>query len=207
MGPGEVGGTLHRAPPSLADPPTPQGVVRVHLRGARDLRSKDRFMGGLVEGKSDPYAVLRVGTQVVTSRVIDDNLNPTWDEVYEVRYPPLHWGPPQTSWGCWGLQGPPCPPPTWLQLWGTQGHSQCPQPGCGGRSTPNTAELDRGTPVRSPAWLCLGGGVPPASPPTDPVPQFIVHEVPGQEMEVELFDKDPDQDDLLGRCGGAGPPG
>lgn len=40
------------------------------------------------------------------------------------------------------------------------------------------------------------------SPPTDTVPQFIVHEVPGQEMEVELFDKDPDQDDLLGRCGG-----
>ncbi|XP_055648368.1 LOW QUALITY PROTEIN: extended synaptotagmin-1-like [Falco peregrinus] len=69
--------------PGLADPPPLQGVVRVHLRGARDLRSKDRFMGGLVEGKSDPYAVLRVGTQVVTSRVIDDNLNPTWDEVYE----------------------------------------------------------------------------------------------------------------------------
>ncbi|XP_064330400.1 extended synaptotagmin-1 isoform X2 [Phalacrocorax carbo] len=91
--------------------PLPRGVVRVHLRGARDLRSKDRFMGGLVEGKSDPYAVLRVGTQVVTSRVIDDNLNPTWNEVYE----------------------------------------------------------------------------------------FIVHEVPGQEVEVELFDKDPDQDDLLGR--------
>nr|XP_005499216.1 extended synaptotagmin-1 [Columba livia] len=68
-------------------------------------------MGGLVGGKSDPYAVLRVGTQVVTSRVIDDNLNPTWDEVYE----------------------------------------------------------------------------------------FIVHEVPGQELEVELLDKDPDQDDLLGR--------
>ncbi|XP_014816053.1 PREDICTED: extended synaptotagmin-3-like [Calidris pugnax] len=41
-------------------------------------------MGGLVEGKSDPYAVLRVGTQVFTSRVIDNNLNPTWDEVYEV---------------------------------------------------------------------------------------------------------------------------
>ncbi|XP_071585525.1 extended synaptotagmin-1 isoform X1 [Heliangelus exortis] len=91
--------------------PLPRGVVRVHLLAARDLRSKDRFMGGLVKGKSDPYAVLRVGTQVVTSRVIDDNLNPVWDEVYE----------------------------------------------------------------------------------------FIVHEVPGQEMEVELFDKDPDQDDLLGR--------
>ncbi|XP_064354712.1 extended synaptotagmin-1 isoform X2 [Dromaius novaehollandiae] len=91
--------------------PLPRGVVRVHLRAARDLQSKDRFMRGLVEGKSDPYAVLRVGTQVVTSRVIDDNLNPVWDEVYE----------------------------------------------------------------------------------------FIVHEVPGQEIEVELFDKDPDQDDLLGR--------
>ncbi|KAM6364859.1 LOW QUALITY PROTEIN: extended synaptotagmin-1 [Pluvialis apricaria] len=91
--------------------PLPRGVVRVHLRAARDLRSKDRFMGGLVEGKSDPYAVLRVGTQLVTSRVVDNNLNPTWDEVYE----------------------------------------------------------------------------------------FIVHEVPGQELEVEVFDKDPDQDDLLGR--------
>ncbi|KAM6039082.1 LOW QUALITY PROTEIN: extended synaptotagmin-1 [Chlamydotis macqueenii] len=88
-----------------------RGVVRVHLRGARDLRSKDRFMGGLVRGKSDPYAVLRVGTQVATSRVVDNDLNPTWDEVYE----------------------------------------------------------------------------------------FIVHEVPGQEVEVEVFDKDPDQDDLLGR--------
>ncbi|OXB53648.1 hypothetical protein ASZ78_004036 [Callipepla squamata] len=91
--------------------PLPRGVVRVHLFGARELRSKDRFMGGLVEGKSDPYAVLRVGTQVANSRVVNSELNPTWNEVYE----------------------------------------------------------------------------------------FIVHEVPGQEIEVELFDKDPDQDDLLGR--------
>lgn len=35
----------------------------------------------------------------------------------------------------------------------------------------------------------------------EPLLQFIVHEVPGQEIEVELFDKDPDQDDLLGRWG------
>ncbi|NXX81924.1 ESYT1 protein, partial [Urocolius indicus] len=91
--------------------PLPRGVLRVHLRAARELRPKDRFMGGLVGGgKSDPYAVLRVGTQVATSRVIDNELNPNWDELYE----------------------------------------------------------------------------------------FIVHEVPGQEIEVELFDKDPDQDDLLG---------
>lgn len=123
VGPGEAGGTLHRAPLSLANPLTPQGVVRVHLRGARDLRSKDRFMGGLVEGKSDPYAVLRVGTQVVTSRVIDDNLNPTWDEVYEVRYPPLHRGPPPNQLGLLGAAGTPVSPPTWLQLWGAEGHS------------------------------------------------------------------------------------
>ena len=29
--------------------------------------------------------------------------------------------------------------------------------------------------------------------------QVIVHEVPGQELEVEVFDKDHDQDDFLGR--------
>lgn len=41
------------------------------------------------------------------------------------------------------------------------------------------------------------------SPPPTPSPcvacQVIVHEVPGQELEVEVFDKDPDQDDFLGR--------
>lgn len=31
------------------------------------------------------------------------------------------------------------------------------------------------------------------------VHQVIVHEVPGQELEVEVYDKDPDQDDFLGR--------
>lgn len=31
------------------------------------------------------------------------------------------------------------------------------------------------------------------------VHQVIVHEVPGQELEVEVYDKDPDKDDFLGR--------
>ncbi|XP_025914946.1 extended synaptotagmin-1-like [Apteryx rowi] len=96
--------------------PLPRGVVRVHLRGARDLQSKDRFMRGLVEGKSDPYAVLRVGTQVFTSRVIDDNLNPTWDEVYEVRPLP-------------SVAAPLGDPKPWGPPWGP---SWCPQPGCRG---------------------------------------------------------------------------
>lgn len=29
--------------------------------------------------------------------------------------------------------------------------------------------------------------------------QFIVYEVPGQDLEVDLYDEDPDRDDFLGR--------
>nr|AAC34394.1 unknown [Takifugu rubripes] len=93
--------------------PLPRGVVRIHLLEAEDLTAKDTVIKGLIDGKSDPYAVLRVGTQIFTSHHIDSNLNPQWREMYEV----------------------------------------------------------------------------------------IVHEVPGQELEVEVFDKDPDQDDFLGRSG------
>ncbi|XP_034028313.1 extended synaptotagmin-1 [Thalassophryne amazonica] len=91
--------------------PLPRGVVRIHLLEAEDLTAKDTVIKGLINGKSDPYAVLRVGTQIFTSHHVDSNLNPQWREMYEV----------------------------------------------------------------------------------------IVHEVPGQELEVEVFDKDPDQDDFLGR--------
>uniref|UniRef100_A0A674GV15 Extended synaptotagmin 1 n=1 Tax=Taeniopygia guttata TaxID=59729 RepID=A0A674GV15_TAEGU len=63
--------------------PLPRGVVRVALVAARALPSKDRFLGGLVAGHSDPYGVLRVGTQTATSRVIGDCGDPRWDEVYE----------------------------------------------------------------------------------------------------------------------------
>ncbi|XP_066441259.1 extended synaptotagmin-1 [Eleutherodactylus coqui] len=91
--------------------PLPRGIVRIYLIEARNLAPKDFQMGGILAGKSDPYAILRVGTQVFTSRVINENLHPVWKEMYEV----------------------------------------------------------------------------------------IVHEVPGQELEVELFDKDPDKDDFLGR--------
>uniref|UniRef100_A0A8B9HUJ1 Extended synaptotagmin-like protein 1a n=1 Tax=Astyanax mexicanus TaxID=7994 RepID=A0A8B9HUJ1_ASTMX len=91
--------------------PLPRGIVRIHLLEAENLAPKDNFMKGMIAGKSDPYAVLRVGTQAFTSHHVDNNLNPQWREMYEV----------------------------------------------------------------------------------------IVHEVPGQELEVEVFDKDPDQDDFLGR--------
>uniref|UniRef100_A0A8D3CGQ4 Extended synaptotagmin-like protein 1a n=1 Tax=Scophthalmus maximus TaxID=52904 RepID=A0A8D3CGQ4_SCOMX len=91
--------------------PLPRGVVRIHLLEAENLTAKDTVIKGIIDGKSDPYAILRVGTQIFTSHHVDSNLNPQWREMYEV----------------------------------------------------------------------------------------IVHEVPGQELEVEVFDKDPDQDDFLGR--------
>ncbi|XP_061923592.1 extended synaptotagmin-3 [Entelurus aequoreus] len=91
--------------------PLPRGVVRVHLLEARNLVAKDTYMFGMVKGKSDPYANLRVGDRSVKSKTVKENLNPTWNEVYE----------------------------------------------------------------------------------------FVVHEAPGQELEVELFDEDTDKDDFVGR--------
>ncbi|XP_028662411.1 extended synaptotagmin-3 [Erpetoichthys calabaricus] len=90
--------------------PLPHGVVRVHLEAAKDLVRKDTYLMGMVKGKSDPYAILRVGTQTHRSRTIKEELNPSWKEVYE----------------------------------------------------------------------------------------FVVHEAPGQDLDVELFDEDPDKDDFLG---------
>ncbi|XP_075958918.1 extended synaptotagmin-3 [Anarhichas minor] len=90
--------------------PLPRGVVRVHLLEARDLLAKDTFMMGLVKGKSDPYATLRVGNRHFKSKIVKENLHPKWNEVYE----------------------------------------------------------------------------------------FVVHEAPGQELEVELYDDDTDKDDFLG---------
>lgn len=61
--------------------------MRIHLLEAEDLTAKDTVIKGLIDGKSDPYAVLRVGTQIFTSHHVDSNLNPQWREMYEVRGP------------------------------------------------------------------------------------------------------------------------
>lgn len=61
-----------------------QGVVRIHLLEAENLTAKDTIIKGLIDGKSDPYAVLRVGTQMFTSHHVDNNLNPQWREMFEV---------------------------------------------------------------------------------------------------------------------------
>ncbi|XP_063159464.1 extended synaptotagmin-2 isoform X2 [Candoia aspera] len=90
--------------------PIPKGVLRIHFTEAQDLEGKDTYLKGLVKGKSDPYGIIRVGNQIFQSKVIKENLNPKWNEVYEA----------------------------------------------------------------------------------------LVYEHPGQDLEIELFDEDPDKDDFLG---------
>ncbi|NWV70080.1 ESYT3 protein, partial [Malurus elegans] len=89
--------------------PVPQGVIRVHLLEAENLVQKDNFLGA-IRGKSDPYALLRVGTMQHRSKTVSRDLNPIWNETFE----------------------------------------------------------------------------------------FVVHELPGQDLEVDLYDEDPDKDDFMG---------
>uniref|UniRef100_A0A3B3Y4H1 Uncharacterized protein n=1 Tax=Poecilia mexicana TaxID=48701 RepID=A0A3B3Y4H1_9TELE len=60
------------------------GVLRIHLLEAQNLVAKDNLMGGMVKGKSDPYVKINIGDIAFKSRVIKENLNPTWNEMYEV---------------------------------------------------------------------------------------------------------------------------
>lgn len=52
---------------------------------AQNLVAKDNLMGGMVKGKSDPYVKINVRDVCIKSHVIKENLNPTWNEMYEVR--------------------------------------------------------------------------------------------------------------------------
>lgn len=51
---------------------------------ALDLEGKDKFLGGLIKGKSDPYGVLQIGNQLFQSKTVKESLHPKWNEVYEV---------------------------------------------------------------------------------------------------------------------------
>ncbi|TSZ54736.1 Extended synaptotagmin-1 [Bagarius yarrelli] len=61
-----------------------EGVLRIHLLGGQNLIPKDNLMGGMVKGKSDPYTVINIGGSTFKSCVIKENLNPTWNEMFEV---------------------------------------------------------------------------------------------------------------------------
>ncbi|CAL8471597.1 g11139 [Coccomyxa elongata] len=54
------------------------GMLEVHLKSATGLPARDLW------GSSDPYAVVTVGESAGRSRVIDRNLNPVWDEKFQL---------------------------------------------------------------------------------------------------------------------------
>ncbi|KAM0786716.1 hypothetical protein ACM66B_002158 [Microbotryomycetes sp. NB124-2] len=58
----------------------PIGVVRILFKGARDLKNVE------FSGKSDPYArVLHAGIVQARTQVIDNNLDPVWDEIVYIQ--------------------------------------------------------------------------------------------------------------------------
>ncbi|XP_022073535.2 extended synaptotagmin-1 [Acanthochromis polyacanthus] len=61
-----------------------EGLLRIHLLAGQNLVPKDNLMGGMVKGKSDPYVKIDIGGETFTSHVVKANLNPTWNEMYEV---------------------------------------------------------------------------------------------------------------------------
>lgn len=61
--------------------PIPEGVLRVKVVEAKDLLAKD--VGFVKKGKSDPYLILRIGAQTFRTKVINNNLNPEWNETFE----------------------------------------------------------------------------------------------------------------------------
>jgi len=60
--------------------PWPIGILRLHLIGARDLQAMDWSLFG--QNTSDPYATMRLGGITFTSKVINKNLNPRWNETH-----------------------------------------------------------------------------------------------------------------------------
>ncbi|NXL55006.1 ESYT1 protein, partial [Podilymbus podiceps] len=82
--PASAAGT-HRPTQASPDPQFgTEHVLRIHLLEAEDLIAKDNFFKGVVRGRSDPYAKVRVAGRVFRSRVVKEDLNPRWNEVYEV---------------------------------------------------------------------------------------------------------------------------
>ncbi|XP_073810800.1 extended synaptotagmin-1 isoform X5 [Danio rerio] len=61
-----------------------EGLLRIHLVEGQNLVAKDNLMGGMVKGKSDPYVKIQIGGETFKSHVIKENLNPTWNEMYEL---------------------------------------------------------------------------------------------------------------------------
>nr|XP_029135397.1 extended synaptotagmin-1-like [Labrus bergylta] len=80
------GGLYKQLPQQTSPHPSfaTEGLLRIHLLEGQNLVPKDNMMGGMVKGKSDPYVKINIGGETFTSQVIKSNLNPTWNEMYEV---------------------------------------------------------------------------------------------------------------------------
>lgn len=61
--------------------PPPEGVLRIYMVEARNLVSADMALVG--KGKSDPYVVLKFGPEKFKTKVINNTINPVWNEVFE----------------------------------------------------------------------------------------------------------------------------
>ncbi|KAK6970183.1 extended synaptotagmin-2-like isoform X2 [Biomphalaria glabrata] len=62
--------------------PLPQGVIRVKILEAKDLKKAD--IGFTGKGKSDPYVVIRVGAKEVKTKVISNTVTPVWNQTFEM---------------------------------------------------------------------------------------------------------------------------
>lgn len=69
-------------PARVLKTPEPEGVLRIHLVEARNLMKMDISVLG--EGKSDPYAVLTVGSKTFKTQIIEGSVTPKWDYWCEV---------------------------------------------------------------------------------------------------------------------------
>jgi Ca2+-dependent lipid-binding protein len=63
--------------------PLPDGVIRIKVVEAGNLENKD--VSFIVKDKSDPYCELQLGSQLYRTRTINNNLDPKFDEYFEVR--------------------------------------------------------------------------------------------------------------------------
>ncbi|KAL1520982.1 hypothetical protein AB1Y20_022540 [Prymnesium parvum] len=66
--------------PSPTDLGKEPGLLKVHLRRGTALRPPD-----INGGQSNPYVLVKLGNQTKRSRVINNTLNPVWDEIFEFR--------------------------------------------------------------------------------------------------------------------------
>ncbi|CAG2251582.1 unnamed protein product [Mytilus edulis] len=61
--------------------PLPDGVLRIHVVGAKELIKAD--VGLMKKGLSDPYVVVRMGAYKFKTPVINNTIEPTWNSIFE----------------------------------------------------------------------------------------------------------------------------